>query len=63
MGNRFKELLALRFGCRKEEFVSVPPAAADMLELLAGHRVHRGFDGQTVADDLVRTLVASALSA
>ncbi|MFC3206210.1 nitroreductase family protein [Aquamicrobium soli] len=63
MGNRFKELLALRFGCREEEFASVPPAAADMLELLAGHRVHRGFDGQPVADDLVRTLVASALSA
>ncbi|MEZ5811933.1 MAG: nitroreductase family protein [Rhizobiaceae bacterium] len=34
-----------------------------MLELLAGHRVHRGFDERAVPDDMVRTLIASALSA
>ncbi|WP_181172888.1 nitroreductase family protein [Mesorhizobium sp. B2-7-3] len=63
MGDRFKELLALRFGCEEAVFASVSPPAADILALMAGHRVHRGFDGRPVPDDLVRTLVASALSA
>lgn len=63
MGDRFKELLALRFGCEAAGFASVSAPAAAVLELLAGHRVHRGFDGRPVPDDLVRTLVASALSA
>lgn len=63
MIDRFKELLALRFGCDAAVFASVLPPAARILELLAGHHVHRGFDGRLVPDDLVRTLMAAALSA
>ncbi|MBZ9764955.1 nitroreductase family protein [Mesorhizobium sp. CA8] len=63
MGDRLTELLALRFGCEQASFASVSPPAADILAVLAGHRVHRGFHGRPVPDDLVRTLVASALSA
>jgi nitroreductase len=63
MCDGFRELLALRFGCDRTDFASLPQPAANVLELLAGHRVHRAFGARPVPDDLVKTLVACALSA
>lgn len=63
MGDRFENLLALRFGCDETEFTAVTPRVHEMLTLLADHRVHRAFLDRPVPDDLVRTLAALALSA
>lgn len=56
-------LLAERFGCDKADFATVPQPAASVLDVLAGHRVHRAFDSRPIPDNLVRTLLASALCA